>query len=149
MANKIIFAIFLVFFVSACANKNPSQTLNVLFKSEQLKFKGQGFLNDFKGNLELDLYNVGNYANSIKISDKICINKQCYKKRTFNEQFFGKIYYDNLLKDILQCKPIFSKKNYTKTELGFSQKIDNINYEKSNQTCIFKQNKTLIRISIN
>lgn len=154
MANKlylklyIILGLILALSLSSCVKQNTEKTpINITLKSPIMKFKGQGFLSDNKGDLRLDLYVLAKYVNTLKINEKICYNKECYTKKSFNEKFFGKWYYDDLLKDIIECKSIFSKKNFTKTNEGFFQQIEDINYKVEGSNCIFRLNKTLIKIN--
>lgn len=147
MVNKTCLGLILVLIFTACANKEASKTINIMLKSEQMKFQGQAFINEYKGNLKVDLYTLGKWVDSIKINDKICISKKCYKKSAFNEHFFGKIYYDNLLKDIFLCRPIFSKKNYKATSDGFEQYINNVEYKVQDNICTFLLNNIKIKIT--
>ena len=112
MVNKIYLGLILALFFSSCAKQIPTTTINLTIKSDIIKFKGQGFLKNNKGDLSLDLYTLGKYINTFKINEKICFNNECYTKKSFNEKFFGKWYYDDLLKDIILCKNIFSKKTH-------------------------------------
>lgn len=147
MANKIYLGLVLALFFSSCAKQIPTTTINLTIKSDIIKFKGQGFLKNNKGDLSLDLYTLGKYINTFKINEKICFNNECYTKKSFNEKFFGKWYYDDLLKDIILCKNIFSKKNYSKTQNGFTQKIGDIDYFSDGSNCNFRLNKTTIKIN--
>ena len=147
MLNKILIGLIIALFYSSCASYKEVKTINVLLKSDELKFKGQGFLSYKSGKTKLDLYTLGKWINSIKIGKKICFDNKCYQKSTFNKHIFGSVYYDDLLKDILNCKPIFSKKNYKKMENGFIQQIKDINYLANDNYCDFNSNKIRIKIS--
>lgn len=156
MANKLYVKLYIKLFLglilalslSSCVKQNTEKTpINITLKSPLIKFKGQGFLSNNKGDLRLDLYVLAKYVNTLKINEKICFDGECYTKKSFNEKFFGKWYYDDLLKDIIECKSIFSKKNFTKTNEGFTQQIKDINYTVDGSNCIFRLNKTLIKIN--
>lgn len=147
MANKIYLGLVLALFFSSCAKQIPTTTINLTIKSDIIKFKGQGFLKDNKGDLSLDLYTLGKYINTFKINEKICFNNECYTKKSFNEKFFGKWYYDDLLKDIILCKNIFSKKNYSKTQNGFTQIIDDLTYVVDDLKCEFSSKNIIIKIN--
>ncbi|MBZ7980751.1 hypothetical protein AVBRAN12642_08930 [Campylobacter sp. RM12642] len=147
MVNKIYLGLILALFFSSCAKQIPTTTINLTIKSDIIKFKGQGFLKDNKGDLNLDLYTLGKYINTFKINEKICFNNECYTKKSFNEKFFGKWYYDDLLKDIILCKNIFSKKNYSKTQNGFTQIIDDLTYVVDDLKCEFSSKNIIIKIN--
>ncbi|MBZ8008424.1 hypothetical protein AVBRAN9334_09690 [Campylobacter sp. RM9334] len=147
MVNKIYLGLILALFFSSCAKQIPTTTINLTIKSDIIKFKGQGFLKDNKGDLSLDLYTLGKYINTFKINEKICFNNECYTKKSFNEKFFGKWYYDDLLKDIILCKNIFSKKNYSKTPNGFTQIIDDLTYVVDDLKCEFSSKNIIIKIN--
>lgn len=155
MANKLYLKLYIKLFLglilalslSSCVKQTPSTTINITLKSPLIKFKGQGFLRNHKGDLSLDLYTLGKYVNTLKINEKICFDGECYTKKSFNEKFFGKWYYDDLLKDIIECKSIFQKKNFTKTQDGFIQKIYDIEYKVNDLNCSFYLNQTIIKIN--
>lgn len=47
----------------------------------------------------------------------------------FNQKFFKNAYYEDILKDILEAKPLWNGKNMQKTQCGFNQNLNSANYE--------------------
>lgn len=139
------FLVFLLIFFSACAKESTSlktSTAKVIFKSQNIKFKGSSFINEYKKNYILDVYSSSKAIAKIKINNKyICFNDKCYLKHSFNLYFFKYNFYDELLEDILKCNSIFYKKNITYNEKDFVQKIkvDNtyLDFKKEKNTCEF------------
>ncbi|TKX31309.1 hypothetical protein [Campylobacter estrildidarum] len=139
---KKIFVFFLVlFFFNACTVKNQnyhSQSVSIIINSPFLKMRDFGFLKRQNQILILEVYRMGQAFFNLKIKDKICLNIACYDKQIFNKKFFKNEYYDDILSDILNAKPLWQGKNLQKTTCGFKQNLKTENFEIFYEVC---QNK--------
>ncbi|EDO9224901.1 hypothetical protein GQ884_06800, partial [Campylobacter coli] len=52
-----------------------------------------------------------------------------------NQKFFKNAYYEDILKDILEAKPLWNGKNMQKTQCGFNQNLNSANYEIFYEIC--------------
>lgn len=135
---KKIFIFFLLLFFSACALKNqeyPSQKMKVVFNTPAIKINDFGFLKKENKALNLEVYKLGQAFFKLKIREDICLNSVCYSKIVFNQKFFKNTYYEDILKDILEAKPLWNGKNIEKTQCGFNQKLNSANYEIFYEVC--------------
>ncbi|EAL0080073.1 hypothetical protein BGG37_03240 [Campylobacter lari] len=135
---KKIFIFFLLLFFSACALKNqeyPSQKMKVVFNTPAIKINDFGFLKKENKALNLEVYKLGQAFFKLKIREDICLNSVCYSKTVFNQKFFKNTYYEDILKDILEAKPLWNSKNIEKTQCGFNQKLNSVNYEIFYEVC--------------
>ncbi len=135
---KKIFIFFLLLFFSACALKNqeyPSQKMKVVFNTPAIKINDFGFLKKENKALNLEVYKLGQAFFKLKIREDICLNSVCYSKTVFNQKFFKNTYYEDILKDILEAKPLWNGKNIEKTQCGFKQKLNSTNYEIFYEVC--------------
>lgn len=135
---KKIFIFFLLLFFSACALKNqeyPSQKMKVVFNTPAIKINDFGFLKKENKALNLEVYKLGQAFFKLKIGEDICLNSVCYSKTVFNQKFFKNTYYEDILKDILEAKPLWNGKNIEKTQCGFNQKLNSANYEIFYEVC--------------
>ncbi|EAI3763559.1 hypothetical protein XJ74_04420 [Campylobacter coli] len=135
---KKIFIFFLLLFFSACALKNqeyPSQKMKVVFNTPAIKINDFGFLKKENKALNLEVYKLGQAFFKLKIREDICLNSVCYSKTVFNQKFFKNTYYEDILKDILEAKPLWNSKNIEKTQRGFNQKLNSVNYEIFYEVC--------------
>lgn len=147
------FIYLLLLFFTACSvhhvEKTHPRTLYILMKSDFLKVNNQAFLYKDKMGLEAEFYDLGRPFLKLQIGKKICINKNCYLKTSFNKKFFKAKYYPNLIEDIMTFKPIFSAKGYIGTNCGFKQDLGNILYEVCGGKMKFEDIKTGLKIKIN
>ncbi|MBZ7935132.1 hypothetical protein H2279_00525 [Campylobacter sp. B0100352/1] len=130
--KKIFFFFLIIFFFNACAIKNQnnlSQSIAIIINSPFLKMSDFGFLIKENQTLNLEVYHLGQAFFNLKIKDKICLNAACYDKKVFNKKFFKNEYYDDILSDILNAKPLWQGKNLQKTASGFKQNLKAKNYE--------------------
>lgn len=135
---KKIFIFFLLLFFSACALKNqeyPSQKMKVVFNTPAIKINDFGFLKKENKALNLEVYKLGQAFFKLKIREDICLNSVCYSKTVFNQKFFKNTYYEDILKDILEAKSLWNGKNIEKTQCGFNQKLNSVNYEIFYEVC--------------
>lgn len=135
------FALFLIFFLSACAIKSTqtkTQTVHFTLLSPEIKIADAGFLKQNKQEIKLELYKLAHLILKLKIDKKICANQACYPKLAFNAKYFKNYYYEDFLSDILLAKPLFNGKNLEKTRCGFKQKINSQNYEIEYEICDLK-----------
>lgn len=135
--KNFLFLSFLFFF-SACTLKNQnysSQSMMVLFNTPMVKINDAGFLKKESKVLNLEIYKLGQAFFELKIRDNICLNAVCYDKKTFNQKIFKNKYYDDILKDILEARPLWNGKNMQKTDCGFIQQLSGVNYEIFYEIC--------------
>lgn len=133
-----IFIFFLILFFSACALKNrdySSQKMKVVFSTPTIKINDFGFLKKENKALNLEVYKLGQAFFKLKIREDICLNSVCYSKMVFNQKFFKNAYYEDILKDILEAKPLWNGKNMQKTQCGFNQNLNSANYEIFYEIC--------------
>ncbi|WP_252989346.1 hypothetical protein, partial [Campylobacter coli] len=81
------------------------------------------------------VYKLGQAFFKLKIREDICLNSVCYSKMVFNQKFFKNAYYEDILKDILEAKPLWNGKNMQKTQCGFNQNLNSANYEIFYEIC--------------
>ncbi|AXP09468.1 hypothetical protein N4T57_06575 [Campylobacter hepaticus] len=138
---KYCFIAVLVFFIYGCSVKNQNastQSLNTLIISPMVKIHDVAFLKKENHMLNLEVYKLGRAFFQIKIKDKICLNFICYDKEVFNQKFFKNIYYEDILKDILNKNVLWQGRNIEKTSCGFKQNLKSKNYEIFYQVCYDK-----------
>ncbi len=152
--KKYIILLFLPLLIS-CSKLAVVQNEPILMtlKTNTLKYSDAGFLRNGTYGDEVQLFNAGFLVLELKTKQNhICLNKICLKKRRFNEKFLSKFYYDELLEDILNKRPIFGKQNLKPLKNGFSQDIldknKNINYIIEFKNIRFKDKKNKIFIKI-
>ncbi|WP_337213388.1 hypothetical protein [Campylobacter molothri] len=155
MKKVFVFFLILLFF-NACAIKNQnnfSQSIAITINSPFLKMSDFGFLIKENQALNLQVYHLGQAFFNLKIKDKICLNSVCYDKRVFNKKFFKNEYYDDILSDILNAKPLWQGKKIQKTTDGFKQNLKAKNfeifYEVSKNKIIFFDKVSRIKIILN
>lgn len=107
----------------------------MLLNTPMIKINDAGFLKKESKALNLEIYKLGQAFFELKIRDNICLNAVCYDKITFNQKFLKNAYYDDILKDILEAKPLWNGKNIQKTQCGFIQKLSGVNYEIFYEIC--------------
>lgn len=133
MKKKFLFFIFLFFYLlfSACSINKATyiQSVKILIKTPKLKYHDIGFLKYNQNFLNLQAFSSGALVLNLNISKNICVNSNCLSFQAFNEEFLGKRFYDELLKQILKGEIIFNKIGYEKLQFGFSQYIKNDEYE--------------------
>ncbi|ECQ7377327.1 hypothetical protein F0F11_04560 [Campylobacter coli] len=135
---KHCLALCFIFFLCACSVKNQnfsSQSLMVLIASPMIKINDAAFLKKENNALNLEVYKLGQAFFKLKIREDICLNSVCYSKMVFNQKFFKNAYYEDILKDILEAKPLWNGKNMQKTQCGFNQNLNSANYEIFYEVC--------------
>ncbi|EPV4111125.1 hypothetical protein ACV52Z_001985 [Campylobacter coli] len=135
---KHCLALCFIFFLCSCSVKNQnfsSQSLMVLIASPMIKINDAAFLKKENKALNLEVYKLGQAFFKLKIREDICLNSVCYSKMVFNQKFFKNAYYEDILKDILEAKPLWNGKNMQKTQCGFNQNLNSANYEIFYEVC--------------
>ncbi|WP_249932558.1 hypothetical protein [Campylobacter mucosalis] len=148
----IFLTLFSLLAILGCGVNVPQQskTYQVTILSPMIKINDIGFLHEYKNSINLQIYNSGVNTANIKIADKICINSVCFSKSEFNQKFFLDEHYDEIFKDIIKTKPIYSGKNLVKTECGYTQNLknDTITYSFCQNQIKFIDTKNRIKIII-
>ncbi len=129
MGLRYVVLIFLLLF-TGCSLKREikkSESYMVVIKMKNLRFNDMGFLKYGDNYTELQLFDLSNLVLYLKISDNICINSHCFSKDNFNKRFLTSLYPKDLLKNILNKKPIFDKAGFKKSDTGFIQNINKKN----------------------
>ncbi|MDF1882152.1 hypothetical protein JHD50_12730 [Sulfurimonas sp. MAG313] len=151
---KFLSIVSLGFLTLACAPKTykHNEARFIFLKTPQIKFADLGYIRHTKDEVKVELFSVGQLVQSIEINTLICVDEGCISKSSFNEDYLCKYYPDNLLRNVLLGKPIFSKVSLQRTKTGFIQKLKsdryNIVYKVDNKNISFKdkQNHFLIKI---
>lgn len=125
--------------------KKSSNSFMITIFSPVVKINDVGFLHKSENFVNLQIYSSGVNTLNLKISDKICINRACYAKTEFNDKFFGAAHYDDFFKEILNKKPIYEGRNLIRSECGFSQTINDVNYEVCGGNVKFNDRKNRIK----
>ena len=126
---RYIVLIFLLLFLGCSVKREikKSESYIVAIKMKNLRFNDMGFLKYGDNYTELQLFDLSNLVLDLKISEDICINSHCFSKGEFNRRFLTPLYPKDLLKNILNKKPIFDKASFKKNDNGFIQNIDKKN----------------------
>lgn len=152
MAKNFFKIIFIALFFAGCANVNTkTKSVSVLIKSKLLKINDLGFVNFINNDINIQIYNSGKNALNLTIKDKlICVNKICQSQALFNQKFFLRTHYEDLLKDIILMKPIYNGKYLKKNNCGFEQSINEflIQYKVCGKDMEFIDTKNNIKIKI-
>lgn len=145
----------MLFFMSGCAVKQiqKSEAVAVVWKTQNIKFVGTGFLKYSGSTIELSIYSAGTPILAMKLGKNVCIEtKGCLSYKSFNKRFLLPIYPDRLLYHILIGKPLFHGENLRKTQRGFEQEVMGKNFDiiyRFNLNEIYfkdRKNKNLIKI---
>ena len=148
-----------IYVLSGCGAKTAipkeSKSIFVVWKSPNIKFADQGFLNQEEGYEKFEVYSSAQPVISLKIyPDKICTSLlSCMSKEEFNSKYLNSNYPNDTLENILNAKEIFNGKNRKDTTGGFEQKISfkdkyDINYKVSSKSVEFIDTKNKIMIKI-
>jgi len=150
-----IILLFVTIFLIGCSQKAPfksSTAYYVVMKNAQIAVADTGFIKKDEHRLNLQLFSASTPIFNLHVKDDICVEYTCVSKKKFNLDFFGVSHYDDFLEDLLNLKPIYSKKNLKKIENGFEQKIKtanfNITYRVKSGNLYFKDRKNRILIKL-
>ncbi len=129
MGLRYVVLIFLLLFAGCSVKRDikKSESYIVAIKMKNLRFNDMGFLKYGDNYTELQLFDLSNLVLDLKISDNICINSHCFSKDEFNKRFLTALYPKDLLKNVLDKKPIYKKVGFIKNDNGFMQNIDKNN----------------------
>jgi len=148
-----------IYVLSGCGAKTAtpkdSKAIFVVWKTPNIKFADQGFLNQEDGYEKFEVYSSAQPVISLKIyPDKICTSLlSCMSKDEFNSKYLNSAYPNDTLENILNAKEIFNGKNRKDIADGFEQKISfkdkyDINYKVSSNSVEFIDTKNKIMIKI-
>lgn len=152
MKKTFFLVLCLAFAFISCASKSTqptkqSEATQMLIISPMARINDSGFIHFSKAAILLQIYSAGVSVLELKIADKICLNGACSQKSDFNQRFFGKVYYDKILEDIILSKPLAFGSKLDNECGGFSQKGADFDYEVCENYTIFKNARTKIRFS--
>ena len=146
---------FLLFILlSGCSFKHLTQNRGaiVTIRTDNFKFSDTAFIRQSGDEIELELFVSGQVIDKFEIDTLVCTSKGCMTKSSFNKAFLSPYYPDNILKKILQSKPIYDGINLKRKAGGFVQNIVtnvvNIEYSVTNKLVRFKDRKNGILIKI-
>lgn len=145
--RKNIFLCLLALIFCACVPKTlPTNTkaVRLLIISPVVRINDSGFIHEKGLNLLVQIYSAGTSVLELKIGSQICINGTCEDEQSFNQKFFGKSYYNGILKDIINAKKLFNASFTPNSCGGFSQSFSGISYEVCQNKVSFKNEKTKI-----
>lgn len=149
--NLLLVLILALAFISCAGTKEPlktqSEAIEMLIISPLARINDSGFIHFSKGAILLQIYSAGASVLELKIADKICLNGACSQKSDFNQRFFGKVYYEKILEDIILSKPLAFGSKLDNECGGFSQRGSDFDYEVCRDYTIFKNARTKIRFS--
>ena len=142
----------LLFALSGCSFKeyNNSQAKLITIKTPTLKFSDIGYFRSDETSVQVELYTSGIAVQKFEIERYVCTNDGCLSKNAFNEDYLSGYYPDELLKNVLLKKPIYSGRNLEKNDNGYSQHIVdedvNITYKVLKDSMRFQDSKNHILI---
>jgi hypothetical protein len=154
--QKLISFLFIIFLLGGCSLKEDillSKSYHVTLKTSKIRISDTGFLNQTASTIELQVFSAATPIFDLHVKKtQVCFEFTCVSKKSFNQEFFGFVHYDNLLEDILTMQPIYDKKNMQKTSSGFEQDISkedfHIYYKVEGRTLYFKDTKNNILIKM-
>jgi len=157
MIKKIVIFIMLLFTFDACTGLQveKQESAFIVMKTATFKYADMGFISNSSSRVKVEIYGAGQPLLSLEINGmNVCMSTfECMEKKEFNEKILNASYPETLLENIFRAKPIFDKKNFVKTEDGFSQKLTkeseyDISYSVKGNQRIFrdKLNKILIKV---
>ena len=154
---KYIIFFFTLFLFSACSLKvyEKTQSKIITIKTKKFRFSDLGYVRSASSGVELELFAAGKSLFKVEISNFICTDEGCLRKKSFNEEYLSKHYPENLLQNVILGKAIYEARNLEKNSYGFSQNISNetvdISYSVAFDEIYFKDraNNILIKIRDN
>jgi len=101
-----------------CASKQPikSKSAIVIFKTKNMKFYDKGFIDIFKNNIHLQIFNAGFLALDLHIyKDRICKSTfKCMSAKEFNKTYLVDSYADDFLYKLFKQNKIYHKDKQNK-----------------------------------
>ncbi len=112
LENSILFLLLIFIFVG-CSIKQPvvSKPAIILFKTKNMNFYDQGFINYYEDNIILQIFKVGHPVLELKVSPgMVCRSTfECMSGKAFNARFLHKSYAGDFLYRLLKKKTIYYK----------------------------------------
>lgn len=110
--------LLLVVLFAGCATKQPevSKPAIILFKTKNMNFYDQGFINYYENNIILQIFKVGHPVLELKVSPgMVCRTTfECMSGKAFNKKFLHESYVGDFLYRLLKKRNIYHKDSKNK-----------------------------------
>ncbi len=127
--SRVLMSIFILLFIGCATKEEIKKSYLITFKTPNLQYHDMGFIK-FSNSINLSIFSFGQVILNLEIgANLICLNSQCLLKEQFNSKFLSSNYDKDILEQIINCKEILNGVGKKETKDGFTQEIQNSNFD--------------------